>query len=189
MASVSSGTLTSSADRQPQHERPPAGKPALLPDFVEAGAAQANHASAPSQRSVESVSSPGLSPALLQAAWAGSPAPVSGGVADAAGDEVIAPELVEALSNTMEHMVTQMDVVTRSLQSFESRLLLVETAVGELRRSHSRQCGRLVASHGNEGGVDSRNDVGDELCGMVDTNRDGVISRSELRELTRAPFL
>jgi len=44
----------------------------------------------------------------------------------------MAPELSEALAKTVDKMVMQMDMITRSLQSMESRLASTETAVAEL---------------------------------------------------------
>lgn len=49
-----------------------------------------------------------------------------------AGSVPITPEISEALARTVEMMVTQMDMVTQSVQSMEARLHSTEAAVAEL---------------------------------------------------------
>lgn len=47
----------------------------------------------------------------------------------------------EALASAMEHMVSQMDVITQSLQSMESRIARTEEAVADLTDLASRRAG------------------------------------------------
>lgn len=70
----------------------------------------------------------GLPEVLLQAAWGGR---CNGGVA-----AVLAPggrhDLEEALARTLERMVSQMDLISRSLQAIEGRVVRNEQAIAEM---------------------------------------------------------
>jgi WD40 repeat protein len=51
------------------------------------------------------------------------------------------PDVLEAVGKTCEHLITEMDILTASLQAFESRLISVESATAEVTRMMQAQRG------------------------------------------------
>jgi hypothetical protein len=67
--------------------------------------------------------------------------------------ELTAPELPEVLARTVETMVTQMDMITKSLQAMEARLGSTETAVAELATLHAARKASINAAQAGKGGA------------------------------------
>eukprot|EP00928_Gymnodinium_smaydae_P045886 TRINITY_DN30541_c0_g1_i2.p1 TRINITY_DN30541_c0_g1~~TRINITY_DN30541_c0_g1_i2.p1 ORF type:complete len:503 (+),score=97.02 TRINITY_DN30541_c0_g1_i2:91-1599(+) len=111
------------------------------PSAAPAPAAPATEASSARPRTPKSMARP-VPPEVLEAAWAAGDDSAAASAAAAAavavdptgGPRVVEqrPELQESLARTLEQMVSQMDLITRSLQAMETRVMQTEEAVAGL---------------------------------------------------------